>query len=361
MTSGNAAQRSNRIDSGLIRSLHFIALSAFVFALTQTTHAQESWGTALFHTKRHDFGYVVLGADAEFQFELTNNYNADLRLLNVRSSCTCTSAKIGTLLVKPGETGTVIARLNTTGQHLRNNSAVLTVQMELTANGTRQIDTVQLFVSGYIRPDVVLTPGSVEFGTVSEGAAAERTLLLEYSGRPNWALMKVERSQPFIYAKAEEVKRTDRDVAYRITAVLRENAPAGYIRDVLRFTTNEVPTGKTEPVELVLPVHGVVTAPIRVKPSSMLLGFLESGESVAKSIIITSETPFRITNISSSDSRFRFAYSDQESTVQLISVSFSMRQNLTGKPLDIAGEIRISTNDSRQSVLKVNAFVRVMP
>jgi len=346
---------------GQIRSLHFIALPVLIFVLTNTTVAQESWGAALFRTNRHDFGHVVLGADAEFQFELTNNYNGNLRLVSVRSSCTCTSAKISTPLLKPGETGAVVARLNTTGQHLRNNSAVLTVQLELTANGTPRMDTVQLFVSGYIRPDVVLTPGGIEFGTVAEGSTAERTLLLEYSGHPNWALMKVERSQPFIYAKAEEVKRTQNDVSYRITAVLRENAPPGYIRDALRFTTNELTPGRTEPVDIVVPIHGVVTAPIRAKPSSMLLGILESGESVSKNIIVRSETPFRITNVSSSDSRFHFAYSNQESTVQLISVSFAMKQNLTGQPLEIANMIRISTNDPRQTSLTVNAFVRVMP
>ena len=358
---GHTAKQSARTIHRLIRLLHFVALPVLVIILTNTTIAQESWGAPLFRTNRHDFGRVVLGSDAEFQFELTNNFNGSLRLVNVRSSCTCTSAKILTPLIKPGETGAVVARLNTTGQHLRNNSAVLTVQLELTANGIRRMDTVQLFVSGYVRPDVVLTPVSVEFGTVAEGTTAERTLLLEYSGRPNWALMKVERSQPFIYAKAEEVKRTQGDVAYKITAVLRENAPPGYIRDVLRFTTNEAVSGRTEPVEIVLPVHGMVAAPIRVKPSSMLLGVLESGESVAKNIIILSETPFRITNVSSSDSRFRYAYSDQESTVQLISVSFAMKQNIMGQPLEIAEMIRISTNDPRQAFLTVNAFVRVMP
>jgi hypothetical protein len=263
--------------------------------------------------------------------------------------------------LKPGETGAVIARFNTSGQHLHNKSAVLTVQLEAIINGARRVDTVQLFVSGYVRPDVVLTPGNVEFGAVSEGTTAERVLQLEYNGHPGWALMKVERSQPFIYAKAEEVRRNQGNVAYRITAVLREDAPAGYIRDALRFTTNELPPGRTEPVEIVLPVHGVVTASLRVKPSSMLLGVIAPGESVAKNVIIRSETPFRITNISASDNRFRFAYSDQKSVVQLISISFSAKHFLGRQPQDITDLIRISTNDSQQKMLTVNAFVRVVP
>ena len=340
-----------------------LLLSLFFFCtiLTSQSVAAESWGAALFKTKRHDFGRVVLGADAEFLFELTNTYDRDLKLVSLHSSCGCTVAKFSHSLLKPGETGAVIVQLNTSGQYLRDKSAVLTVQLETVINNARRIDTVQLFVSGYIRPDVLLTPGIVEFGAVSEGTAAVRTVLLEYTGRPDWALMKVERSQPFIYARAEEIRRERGEVAYRITAILGEDAPVGYIRDVLRFTTNELQPGKMEPVEIVLPVHGVVTPTLHAKPSPMLIGVIAPGEAVAKNIVVWSETPFRVTGVTASDNRFRFAYSEQESTMQLISVSFSARLLVSGRPQDIADVIRISTNDPRQSTLTVNAFVRVIP
>ena len=334
-----------------------LVLFLFCVALTEQGTAEESWGAALFKTKRHDFGRVALGADAEFRFELTNTYNGDVKLLSVRSSCSCTSATFSSSILKPGETGAVIARLNTTGQHLRDKSAVLTVQLETFSNGSRRFDTVQLFVSGYIRPDVLLVPGSVEFGAVSEGTSVERVLQLEYTGRSGWALTKVERSQPFIYAKAEEIRRERGDVVYRITARLNENAPVGYIKDVLRFTTNEFPPNRTEAVEILVPIQGVVTATIRAKPSPMLLGVLAPGETAAKNIVVRSETPFRITGISASDSRFRFAFSEQESVIQIVSVSFSAGQE---QSQDIAEVIRISTNASRQKTIIVNAFARIV-
>jgi len=171
----------------------------------------------------------------------------------------------------------------------------------------------------------------------------------------------VERSQPFIYAKAEEIRREHGDVVYRITAALKEDTPVGYIRDVLRFTTNEFPSGKTEPVEILVPVHGVVIPPVRAKPSPMLLGVLAPGESVSKNIVIRSDTPFRITNVSASDSRFRFAFSNRESTVQLISVSFSARQMSLIQSQDITDIVHISTGNSRQPTVDVNAFVRIVP
>jgi hypothetical protein len=335
-------------------------LLIFGVGLTERGIAAETWGASLFKIKRHDFGRVALGADAEFRFELTNIYDSDIKLLNVRSSCTCSSAKFSTSLLKPGETGAVIVRFNTSGQHLRDKSAVLTVQLKADTTGAGRFDTVQLSVSGYIRPDVVLTPGSIEFGSVPEGATAQRTLQLEYSGRSGWALTKAERSQPFVYAQAEETRREQGRVVYTITAALKENAPAGYFKDVLRFTTNELKPGKSEPIEILVPVQGVVSAPICAKPSPILIGVLAPDETVTKSIVIRSETPFRITKVSASDNRFRFAFANREGLVQLITVSFSAKKMTMEQPQDITDVIRISTDNPRQN-MTLNAFVRVVP
>jgi len=323
--------------------------------------ASDSWGAAMFKTKRHDYGHVVLGANAEFHFELTNIYDREVRLTSVRSSCGCSTAKFSGTLLKPGETGAVIAHLNTSGQYLRDKSAVLTVQLETMTGNSRRTDMVQLFVAGYIRPDVVLTPGSVEFGTVSEGTSVVRTVLMEYTGRSDWALLRIERSQPYIHAKAEEVRRERGNVVYRITATLRDNAPAGYVKDILRFTTNESQSGTSEPVEILLPVQGVITAPIYAKPSPLLVGVLAPGEIATKSIVVRSDTPFRITNVMTEDKRFRFTFSDQESTVQLVSVIFSAGEFSSVQPQDVAKVIRIFTNDLRQNPITLRAFVRVMP
>ena len=355
----SSCEKNPKVPAWCLRLLFILFL--FCVVVAEQSAAQESWGAALFDTQRHDFGSVAIGADAEFLFELTNTLNSNVRFVSLRSSCTCVSAKFSTPLLIPGETGAVIVRLNTSGQHLQNRSSVLTVQLERIINGVRRIDAVQLFVSGYIRPDVVLTPGSVEFGAVAEGTAAERTLLMEYTGQPGWALIRVERSQPYIYARAEEVKREQGNVTYKITVILEEDAPAGYVRDVLRFTTNELQPGKSEPVEIVLPVQGVVRASIQAKPSPMLVGILSPDEMVTKNIIIQSEIPFRITNVSAADNRFRFAFSEQASTVQLISVSFSAKQIPSGEQQDFAQVIRIATNDPQQPSITVNAFVRVVP
>ncbi len=129
---------------------------------------------------------------------------------------------------------------------------------------------------------------------------------------------------------------------------VKNDAPVGYVKDVLRFTTNENPRGRNGTNEIVLPVQAMVTAPIHAKPSPFMVGVLSPGKSVSKNIVVRSEIPFRIENVTTGDKRFRFTYSDEESAIQLISVRFSAGRSAEPPerdgPLVLSDEIRIRTN-----------------
>jgi hypothetical protein len=333
----------------------------FLFVFGFTAVADETWGGSLFKVKQHDFGRVAVGSDTVYRFEIENTLPQEIRLVSVYSSCGCTIPSLSVKVLQSGEKGAVLAKFNTSGQHTHDKSATLTVRLERTVEGRVLEDTVLLSVSGYIRPDVVLTPGSIEFGAVSEGKPVVRTLQLDYTGRNNWALTKIGRSHSFIHAKAEEIRRNSSDVTYRISITLKDNAPVGYVKDVLRLSTNEMKPGQNEPVEIMIPIQGVVIAPLHVKPSPFLVGVLSPGEVVAKNIVVRGEMPFRITEITSDDRRFHFTYSDQESSVQLVSVLFSAMKSQVEEPTDIADTIRISTNQKDQGTITLDAYVWLTP
>jgi hypothetical protein len=344
----------------MIYRIFFPAIISLLFFSGFAT-AVESWGTDLFRIKKHDFGRVTIGADVVYPFEMKNIYQQDIKILGVHSSCGCTIPSLSTHLLKAGETGAVIAKFNTNGQHTREKSATLTVDLETEVNGQLLRESVLLYVSGYIRSDVVLTPSVVEFGAIPAGQTEVRTVQLEYAGRRDWALTKVERSNPFIHAKAEEIERSAREIAYRITVTIRDNAPIGYIRDVLRFATNELSNSSNGVSEIVLPVQGVVTAPVQAKPTPLMVGLLAPGETVSKNIIVRSKLPFRIMEVTSQDKRFRFTFSEQESAIQLISVLFSAKKTQTEKPQNITDQIRIRTNLPDHEFVTINALVLLTP
>ena len=55
---------------------------------------------------------------------------------------------------------------------------------------------LQLHVHSFIRGDVVVQPGVVEFGSVNQGAGASRELKITYAGRNDWKIAKVECANP---------------------------------------------------------------------------------------------------------------------------------------------------------------------
>ncbi|GHT37528.1 hypothetical protein FACS189427_10590 [Planctomycetales bacterium] len=357
---------SHKTDNKTVSAVIIYLLFSFAafLSIPETAYCG-SWASELFPVKRHDFGRVVLGTNAVFSFPLENRFQEDIRILNAQSSCGCTSVSVPKKILKSGENSSINAQLNTTGQHLYEKSAVITVFLETVVQGRTLHDTVQLSVSGYIRPDVVISPGIAEFGSILEGQTAERILTLEYSGRPDWALTKIERSNPFIYAKAEEIKRSGGDIAYKITVSLRQGAEPGYLKDALRFATNEKTAGHSKPSEIILLVQGAVIAPLRANPSPFMAGILTEGENVTKSLVVRSEKPFRIVSIETNDKRFRFSFAKQESNIQIISVNFSNTESADRKKNNTAAElaekIRIKTNLPEQEFLVIDAAVQILP
>jgi hypothetical protein len=344
----------------MIYRIFLPAIISLLF-ISGTATAAESWGTDLFRIKKHDFGRVTIGADVAYSFVMENIYQQDIKILGVHSSCGCTIPSLSTNLLKAGEKGAVIAKFNTNGQHTREKSATLTVDLETEIKGQLLRESVLLYVSGYIRSDVVLTPSAVEFGAISAGQTEVRTVQLEYAGHNNWALTKVERSNPFIHAKAEEINRSGGDVAYRITVTIKDNAPIGYVRDVLRFATNELSNNSNSVTEIVLPVQGVVTAPVQAKPAPLMIGLLTPGETVSKNIVVRSKLPFRIMEVTSQDKRFRFTFSEQESAIQLVSVLFSAKKTQTDESQNITDQIRIRTNLPEQEFVTIDALALLTP
>ncbi len=329
-----------------------------VFLLPVLGQAAESWGSAMFKEKKFDFGRVAIGSDTVHRFTIKNIYLQDVRLLGIRSSCGCTEPSLTKKVLKSMETAEVVAKFNTSGQHTRDKNATLTLDLETVVDGQVLRDAVQLNVSGYIRPDVVLTPGIVEFGSVAEGKSVVRTMQLEYAGRNDWALVKVERTNPFVHARAEEVKREHGEVAYRVTVTLKNNAPIGYVKDALRFITNEISPGANAPSEIVLPIQGLVMSPIHAKPSPFMVGIVAVGQNVSKNIVVRSDTPFRILGVSSEDKRFRFTFADQESPIQIVSVLFSAKRQ---EPGPVSDKIVIRTNLPDQEFVTLDALGRLVP
>src|SRR5215210_1395901 len=83
-----------------------------LIALAPPASAKE-WAQKMFQASSHDFGHLARGAKAEFAFELQILYEEDVHIVEVRTSCGCTTPTITKQTLKTWEKGSIVATLNT--------------------------------------------------------------------------------------------------------------------------------------------------------------------------------------------------------------------------------------------------------
>ncbi|MHB1035321.1 MAG: DUF1573 domain-containing protein [Pirellulales bacterium] len=323
----------------------FLALLVVVCACSLGM-AQE-WADKMFEVKSHDFGAIARGAKAEFYFTLENLYVEDIHIASVHSSCGCTSPRIEKDTLKTHEKGAIIASINS-GSFLGAKSATVTVTID-----KPYYAQVQLHVSSYIRSDVVMQPGAVEFGTVDLGARVEKKINVTYNGSGSWKIVDVRSANPNLEAEITERGRSMGQVSYDLVVRLKEGAPVGYMKDHLVLVTNDQRAGQV-PVT----VEGRIVSALTVSPASLFMGVLHPGQKVTKQLVVQSQSkkPFRIVGVKCDDANFQFKTPDTSKALHLIPVTF-VAGDKAGK---IAQKIRIETDLGVDVVPEFSAYAQVV-
>lgn len=325
--------------------LRKVALGLTAALLVASPLAAQDWARKMFQTTEHDFGTVARAAKSEFDFTFSNLYLEDIHIAGVRSSCGCTSPEVVTPNLKTYEKGIIRAKFNT-ASFLGQRGATLTVTID-----KPYYAEVQLHVRGNIRSDVVIQPGSVQFGEVDQGQALEQRVTVNYAGWGTWKVVDVKSSNPNLSATVAETSRVGGQVAYQVTVRLDAKAPAGYLSDHLMLVTND-----SSGSQIPLPVEGRVVSGITVSPASLFMGVVKPGEEVTKSMIVRGKKPFKILSITCDDKSFRFGKESDTSakTVHVIPVTFAADKS-TGK---VTKQIKIET-DLGQTIPELSAYAVV--
>ena len=79
---------------------------------------------------------------------------------------------------------------------------------------------VQLKVSGFIRSDVVFTPGSVNFSDIQKGEEAVTPIEISYAGREDWAITDVRSRNSHLSVELAETHRGQGGVQYQMLSLI---------------------------------------------------------------------------------------------------------------------------------------------
>lgn len=333
-----------RLDSIMKRAVVLVAAVWLAGALTNQS-AAATWAKRLFEKTKHDFGTVARAAATEYAFKFTNNLKHDVHVAHVRSSCGCTKPRIEKRTVRRGESSAVIAKFNTRSFKGRAGATVTVV-----FDRPRYAE-VQLRVSGYIRRDVVFSPGCVDFGSVEQGRVTEKSVDLQYAGRNDWRIVNVRSPLPFVTVTTNQTRRDNGRVGYGLTIRLAEDAPAGYINSELLLETND-----RRLRSIPLTVSGRVSPSLAVSPGLLYLGNVPAGGRCEKRLVVRGPEPFRITRIECDDGRFQFNVTDQPKKLHFVSVHF----RADDIPGEISQTIHVHTDLDGGKLAKVDATATVL-
>jgi hypothetical protein len=269
---------------------------------------------SMFKERSHDFGVVARAANSNHVFEFVNTSDRDIRLQSVRTSCSCTTPEILTPVVKPGETGKINAQFNTTS-FLGDRSASLTLTID-----SPYWTQVQLQVKGYVRRDIVVQPGKVDFGVVNVGQETSKTVTIKYAGSSHWKIDKVTCENPSLVPSLKQVKNENGRIDYELNVQLSDVTKPGYMNDELVLHTND-----QNRREFPISVSGRIQSAIE-SPSVIFLGDVEKGQSVKKSVILKGDREFKVTGIEFSDKRVEIPQPDTSKKLHTLIMSFNASQ-----------------------------------
>ncbi len=252
---------------------------------------QSDWVTDVFPQRAYDFGYVARGSQIRHTFPLVNKTTSEIRIADWRTKCGCTNVRVGARVIPPGTQTTIEATIDTTKfQGYKASGLTLVLNQPSYAE-------VDLNLTCFIRGDIVMNPGQIDFGVIRQATKLpSSSLSLTYAGgRSDWGIVKMNTQTARVKAKGEEQSRSaDGQIHWNVTATLQSGVPNGYFKDEITLITNDTPP-QTIPISIVANIQSAVT----VTPSIINFGQVRAGQTVTKPNVIhvRSTSPFSVTKL----------------------------------------------------------------
>jgi len=334
-----------------MRSRVVVFLAVAWMLLSSTGVKAQDWAKAMFDHTSHDFGVVARGAKVEHRFIIENIYEENAHIQSVSSSCGCSTPRINQQFLKTWDKAEILVTVDTRN-FLGRKDATITVVLDQPFAAE-----VQLHIHTYIRSDIVVQPGAILFGTVAQGTGAKQAAAINYAGRDDWKILRIECTNPSLEAVASETNRSPGLVNYSLSVQLKPDAPPGYIRDQIVLVTNDY---DTQASRVPIAVEGLVMSALSVRPSPLMMGIAEVGKPVISNLVVQGRKPFRITGISSSDKRFECKASNDAKTAHILPVTFLAKEAASSGQI-VKAKIRIETDMAGAGAVEADVSVQLEP
>jgi hypothetical protein len=229
-----------------------VSILLLVIAVPGLRAEDAEWARAMFDPEmlRINYKSVAKGQDVSFKLRVNNIYQEEMQITALATSCGCLSwdenklgpngalGLPGAIVIPSGQSRVVTLRLDTirhSGEKRGTHGMVTFYEPS-----KNQFGIATIYAEGYIRTDVVIQPGSVNFGSVDPNKGAEQRLTVNYAGRNNWSLTSAKFNSPHLSAEILEKSRANGLVNYDLVVRLSPAAPIGTLRDQMVLVTDDL-------------------------------------------------------------------------------------------------------------------------
>jgi len=260
-----------------------------------------------------DFGTVPKGTLCVHKFTITNVYAVPMQVTDIRRTSETVQAYPPQKVLQANDRGEFIVTVDTsrfTGVGTE------TVQVSV---GPTNVSTATLRVTATSRADVMLSPGSFNFGVVSPGSTETKSVTLEYTGKQkDWAVTgHVAPTGPFEVVTADGGRGKT-----KISVTLKTNvgSASGSFNDFLQLLTNDPAT----PVVNVA-INGTLQAPVAVTPDKVNFGAVRLGETKSIRVYVRGNGvgPFKIEPFADAGDGLSVQTIKKPAPVQVVVVEFT--------------------------------------
>ena len=328
----------------IIRTIFATSL-LFLCAASSLSAEELGWAEKMFSTLNIDFGVVARGADTRHTVVVKNLYGEAAHISNVRTTCGCSAASPSTRSLASQQVAAIEVTMDTKKFIRRKDSNLI-----VTFDAPRYAE-VRIPITAYIRTDVVLTPGAIQFGSIAFGEEPQQKIAVAYAGRNDWKIGAVKSSHPSLSGMVVETGRSNGRVNYDLIVSLSPKTPIGRFRHTLTLITDDE---KNKQVPIL--VEGRVEADISISPEVVSFGRLIPGQDKTVQVVLRGRRPFLIEKIESETDleAFKVQLPTEARKVHVLP--------LTVTPPDTPGPFKESftvTIAGRTDVLTFKAFGRI--
>ena len=319
-----------------------------------------------FQTEAYDFGKLMEGEKATYEYRFRNAGGDTLVIENVRTSCGCTAALVSAKRVAPEEEGEIRVTFDSTGR-LGKTHKTVTVW-----SNDPDTHKVTLTMSGIVWAEVEVTPPRIGFGHVDRAALASKAALGSTSGKgekkegpPSWREVhvrfptnpKLRVTEAIASSNAVEVEVMPRAVEDSGEDVVRigitPEAPIGLLtEDVTIFVTSKVKPSVS------VRVHANIRGALVVTPSSLALRASKKDTSYQRQVFVWKKGKKNLRIVAVEDRTGIFTAEVVElKPGEKYRIDLTVKADAEAGP--IKGKVIVRTNYPEQPAVEISVYGRI--